>query len=414
MFNDAESFLQESMDRHKALKTFRARVAWNLTFNYEGTWQGSDPTPRTIVYAAPNRFRIQHGDARLNHLYLCDGKSYQLIMTGFQIPGEQKDVPTSLATSDLVDSHPHFGGSFLYALFGGRENLPLLLGKKNPGTVRFEADSVVEGEPCKTVVFGGGTYYKERRVWISVKDGLVRQVEGSDDPKPLGPEALEENRKQLREIKANPAWKHMTPAQQATLTKRFTKTMTPAARTVETLSELVVNQPIADNEFTVEVSPEAAARNKAEAERLSRGIVQKLGDPAPAFRATVLADGRPLNLAELKGKVVLIDLWATWCGPCVRGLPETLALQKAYERKGVVVLAVSDEDKATVTGFLKANKKLAGLNAVLSPDASKSFGVRAIPTVVVVGRDSKIAAAFVGLQSPQTLRAALDKALAAR
>jgi thiol-disulfide isomerase/thioredoxin len=414
MFNDAESFLQESMDRHKALKTLRAKVAWSLLFDYEGTWQGSGETPRTIVYAAPNRFRIQHGDARMNHLYLCDGKSYQLIMTGYQIPGEQKDVPTSLATSDLVDGHPHFGGSFLYALFGGRENLPLLLGKKNPGTVRFEADSVVEGEPCKTVAFGGGTYYKERRIWISVKDGLVRQIEGSSDSKPLVPDALEENQKLLRETKASPAWKQMTPAQQAALTKQLTKTMTPASRTVETLSELVVNQPIADNEFTVEISPEAAARNKAEAERLSRGIVQNIGDPAPAFHATMLADGRPLNPAELKGKVVLIDLWATWCGPCVRGLPETLALQKAYGRKDVVVLAVSDETKETVMGFLKVNKKLAGLNVALSPDASKSFGVRAIPTVVVLGRDSRIAAAFVGLQSPQTLRAALDKALAAR
>jgi thiol-disulfide isomerase/thioredoxin len=410
MFNEAEDFLKQSMERHRALKTYRAKVAWDLMFEQKGQWASSGARPRTIAYVAPNRFRIQHGDARLYFLYICNGKEYVVLNHGFSTPPEKKPLPDQLATSDLVNGHPHFGCSFLYAFFGGAQNLPMLLGTANPVPIRFGDDVTIEGEPCKTLVFGGGIYYKERRAMISIRDGLVRQVEGIDAAKPRGKEEIEESRRTLARVKATPQWKAMTDEQKRELERQYLVTQIPAARTVETVSDLMVNQPIPDSEFAMELSAAQKAKMKEEEERLSRGITQKPGDPAPDFKAVTLATGKPLTLASLKGRVVMIDLWATWCPPCVRGLPETLALQKEYAGKGLVVLAISDEKSAPVTAFLQTHPELKGLNVLISDEASRRFGVRAIPTVVIVGRDGKIVASFLGLQEAKTLRRALAEA----
>ena len=410
MLNDAEEFLKQSMERHKALKTFQATVAWDLLFEREGKWSSSGSRPRTIAYAAPNRFRIQHGDARLNFLYICDGKEYVVRNSGFNQPTKTNPLPESLATSELVNDHPHFGASFLYAFFGGAQNLTTLLGKKNSQPIRFGEDITLQGELCQTVVFGGGSYYKERRAIVSVRDGLLRQVEGIDPGRTKDSEELEGSKQTLAQLKASPQWKTMPPEQQRDIERQLLNPNTPVSRTVETLSDLVVNQPIPDSTFAVTLLPAERAKQQEAEAQANRGIIQKPGDLAPDFNTTMLATGQSLRLSALKGKVVLIDLWATWCPPCVRGLPETLAIQKDYAKKGLVVLAVSDEKIKTVTAFLKAHPELKGLNVLLSEDADKLFGVQAIPTMVLVGRDGKILASFLGLQDPKTLRRALAEA----
>jgi peroxiredoxin len=93
----------------------------------------------------------------------------------------------------------------------------------------------------------------------------------------------------------------------------------------------------------------------------------------------VSMDGKNYALDKLRGKVVLLNFWATWCPPCRKEMPDMEALYQRFQKKGLIVLAVSDEDRETVTGFLaKTNYTFPVL---LDPgrEVNKAYGVEGIP-----------------------------------
>ncbi|WP_435622911.1 TlpA family protein disulfide reductase [Flagellimonas sp.] len=73
--------------------------------------------------------------------------------------------------------------------------------------------------------------------------------------------------------------------------------------------------------------------------------------PAPPFEFYVLNDDSRKNINEFKGKVVLLNYWATWCAPCIKEMPELNRLQSKYQDKGLVVIALSDEEKERLLKF---------------------------------------------------------------
>jgi len=100
-------------------------------------------------------------------------------------------------------------------------------------------------------------------------------------------------------------------------------------------------------------------------------------------------DGRNLNLADLKGKVVLIDFWATWCVPCVQEMPSLKKLQEKYKEKGLEILAVSiDEDSRKVSPFVAEN----ALNFLVahSPELGKQFKATSIPLSLFIDKHGNI------------------------
>ncbi len=95
----------------------------------------------------------------------------------------------------------------------------------------------------------------------------------------------------------------------------------------------------------------------------------KPGDKALDFSAATLA-GQPLKLSSLRGKVVLLDFWASWCEPCKKELPLLSKMAPRLKQKGIEIVAVNiDDDKAKAAAFVKEK----GINLTVVPDAGKQI-----------------------------------------
>jgi peroxiredoxin len=122
-----------------------------------------------------------------------------------------------------------------------------------------------------------------------------------------------------------------------------------------------------------------------------------LGQPAPPFTTTDV-NGHPIDLKKYLGKnVILLDFWATWCGPCVEAMPQVDAVAKQYASKGLVFYGVNaGEDAAAVKSFLKSSK----MDVPVAMDEKKKIGpmyqVSGIPQTLLIGLDGKVQVVHVG------------------
>lgn len=120
--------------------------------------------------------------------------------------------------------------------------------------------------------------------------------------------------------------------------------------------------------------------------------------PAPNFSLKSAVDGKNVQLTDFKGKVRVVDFWATWCPPCRKEIPGFISLQTKYQPKGLEVIGVSVDRGGTtvVNEFAKAN----GINYTSLMSATETEaaygGIRGIPTTFVIDRDGNIVKKFVG------------------
>ncbi len=137
--------------------------------------------------------------------------------------------------------------------------------------------------------------------------------------------------------------------------------------------------------------------------------VSLVGQRAADFTLKALT-GEPVHLADLRGKIVMLDFWATWCQPCRHELPTIEALSRKYKEKNVVVLGINDEDASTARHFLEKNHPDLETLHDGGKKVSRTYGCNAIPTVVVINPEGTVVAHFVGSRSEDVLVAALKQA----
>lgn len=120
-------------------------------------------------------------------------------------------------------------------------------------------------------------------------------------------------------------------------------------------------------------------------------IVRKVGEPLPDLTFHTL-DGKSVKLSELKSKVVLINFWATWCGPCVKEMPALQKLSSEYSSKGLSVIGVNvDEDPGAVLAPFLAKHSIK-FTSFVDPkgELADKIGISGLPLTLVVDGNRKL------------------------
>jgi cytochrome c biogenesis protein CcmG/thiol:disulfide interchange protein DsbE len=121
-------------------------------------------------------------------------------------------------------------------------------------------------------------------------------------------------------------------------------------------------------------------------------------EKAPDFQLKS-TDGKTVKLSDFKGKIVIIDFWATWCPPCRKGIPDLVELQKTY-KDDLVIIGISLDDKRTLKDVVPFVSKYEINYPVVFGDSevvSAFGGIESIPTSFVIDREGNITNTHVGL-----------------
>jgi cytochrome c biogenesis protein CcmG/thiol:disulfide interchange protein DsbE len=133
---------------------------------------------------------------------------------------------------------------------------------------------------------------------------------------------------------------------------------------------------------------------------------------APEFELKDV-NGKAVHLSDYKGKVVLLDFWATWCGPCGVEIPWFVEFERRYKDRGFEVVGISMDDDGwkVITPFV-ADKKI-NYRILLGDDKTGDLygGVEALPTTFVIDREGRIASVHLGLSGKKDFEDAIEKLL---
>ena len=128
----------------------------------------------------------------------------------------------------------------------------------------------------------------------------------------------------------------------------------------------------------------------------------KVGQPFPELGTYKLEGTLP---SDTKDKVVLVDFWASWCGPCGESFPAMEALNKKYASKGLVIIAVNvDENKSDMDEFLKKHEVTFTVVRDSKQKLVEKAGINSMPGSFLLGKDGKVAFAHTGFHGDKTVK----------
>jgi thiol-disulfide isomerase/thioredoxin len=182
------------------------------------------------------------------------------------------------------------------------------------------------------------------------------------------------------------------------------------------LKDWTIDQPIPAEQFAFTAPPDAQkVDSMAEVFNGDQPAFKLKGKPAPEVSLDLLGGGK-MSLAEHKGKdIVILDFWATWCGPCVEGLPIVSEVAKESAGKNVVFYGVNQqEEPAAIEAFVKEHKLDLKVALDKQGAAGNAFAVNGIPQTVIIGKDGIVKVVDVGIMPnfQERLKRDLEKVIA--
>jgi thiol-disulfide isomerase/thioredoxin len=444
---DAKAVLDRAGAAYHALKTYQDLTEVETLFVVKAANGDSSRMPSRkstrFAYAGPRRFTLRGDSASV---YGHDGTFTNQIRTGRDEKGqptEEKEI-IKLAPEGPVDWADCMGNlaqmstpTPIHALLmtgpGSALDIFIEASKVEPGELDERPGTWVVGKGVCPYTYGstgGGQDVTPIRAWFSAKTGLLREirydisrtswalsaaesfggrhggggtVDGTvtvrisqvavDEPldeslfvyspdAPRGPRLERESMPAAGMGGKGPAAGGMTPAMTPAKAAGMGGTLTPA-----------------------KPAPAAGSGGKeavvAEGETITAGetLRSRLLDlPAPAF-ATKTPDGKDISLADFKGKVVMLDFWATWCGPCMQAIPAVQRLSEQFKDQPVAIVGVNRDkagDESKVRKTIE-RKELTFHQAMDTPGAiAKTYKISAIPALILIDKEGVVRAVHVG------------------
>jgi peroxiredoxin len=142
-----------------------------------------------------------------------------------------------------------------------------------------------------------------------------------------------------------------------------------------------------------------------------RSPAAEVGRAAPDFRLSQLGGGE-VQLSDLRGRVVILNFWATWCPPCRQEMPEFVRIYSAKQGQGLEIVAVDlQEAESQVQGFVDEFGMRFPILFDRSGEVARTYRVNQLPVTLIIDRDGVVRSAKYGPVTPEFLQAELDKVL---
>jgi peroxiredoxin/outer membrane lipoprotein-sorting protein len=373
--NEARELLKKVSDAYRSLSSYHFECLIVNESRSEGAGLKSDSRSEQIIVIAaakPNKKRAEVRSSYSGLVTVADGETKWVYSPAYNQYCKQ-------ATEKLPPpfSYMAMQANGLLSMHSGleRQALEARIEREEPINVGGGMTACIVVQ-CKFAMSGSYTEPPIYHLWIDKTRGLVLR--------------------EIRQFKASQM-----------------KGSTTTTKVTYTYNVVKANEPLLESLFVF--SPPPGSREVAElsipgaASRPEMGSGAMIGKEAIDFALKDLG-GRDVSLKELRGKVVLINFWASWCGPCRGEMPYLEKLHRELKGKDAVILGIDDESPEVAREFLKTHGYTFPTLVDERKEVARNYHVSAIPQVFVIGRDGKVVTHYVGAHSESDLRAALKKA----
>ena len=376
------TLLREMAEVYKNLKSYHFELlrTTSNTSEAEGLRQeGKNQERFVLIGAAPARQHMALSTIGGKYLLVSDGTTrwhYQPVRNEYTKMPATAPLPQSTSGgsydfSNMVNQRAAFLGSYANLAFDPRMFTISVLGEEQLKIgERSIKCTVLQAVSTRT-----GSSHTERKFWIENERKVIWREEGKS------------NSKSGRISYIN--------------------------HTSYEFSVIKINEPVSETRFSF--TPGEKDKEIAEFKAPARPTMTRVsltGKDALPFTLKDLT-GKPFELASAKDKIVLLDFWASWCGPCVAEMPHIQKLHEEFKDKGLLVVGINNEESGIASEFMKDKKYTFASLVDEGRAVAKQYQIGGIPQVLLIGRDGKVKWHSIGFGNgkEKELHTAVEKVL---